>query len=378
VKVYWKVPSAARLLTFAMGYSVILSADYHPTVDRKTEAFAMGTGPFKLVSSVPGQEYRYERNPDYYQPGLPYLDGLTVRVVATDAMIPAMISGQGDTCHWVKGCTSNPQEAQQLKQQAPTLKLGSPVARPLGRAVYFNMSTPGPLQSVDVRRALAMTVDVDAVVSRYGGQEWAVRSGFFLPGMGLDVSEVNKLLGWDKPRADRVAEAKALLAKAGYANGFKSTALVRNLQEYIEAMTLITDNWKRDLNVDVTLDTPETAVEVERRSRFDYQVLWYFPTMKAGIHPMELGSQFICNAPENWAKYCNAELDATFAKMAGVLSGPDLKALTRQAETTLLNDVPAVPLLYPVDVTVGKPDVMGIAAQPWLTNEDYSTVWLNR
>jgi peptide/nickel transport system substrate-binding protein len=381
VKVYWKVPSASRLLTFAMGYSVILNAEYAPTVDRKTEAFAMGTGPFKLVSSTPGQEYRYERNPDYYLNGLPYLDGLTIKVVGTDALLPTMISGQGDNCSWVKGCISNPQDAQQVRQQAPTLKLGvpnPPVARPLGRAVYFNTSIPGPMQSVDVRRALAEAIDIESIVARYGGPEWSVRSGFFLPGMGLDVPEVNKAIGWDKPKDQRIADAKALLAKAGFANGFQAKALVRNQQEYVEAMTLITDGWRRDLGVDVSLDTPETAVEVEQRARYDYQILWYFPTMKAGVHPSELASQFICNAPENWARYCNKDVDASFAQIAGLLSGPQLKDLTRKVETTLLADMPAVPLLYPVDITVSKPDVQGLTIQPWLTNEDYLTVWLDR
>src|SRR5262245_62802617 len=36
----------------------------------------MGSGPFKLVEFQIGQAVKGERNPDYYHPGQPYLDGL--------------------------------------------------------------------------------------------------------------------------------------------------------------------------------------------------------------------------------------------------------------------------------------------------------------
>ena len=380
VRVIWKVPSGGKLSSFATGYSVIVSADHTPGKDRKKEEFAMGTGPFKLVSSKPGQEYRYERNPDYFIAGLPYLDALVFKVVTGDAVLPAMISGQGDTCgNLHSGCASSAEAVQQIGQQAPHLRM-APVRtpRPLERAVYFNTSIPGPLQSADVRRALALVVDRDGVIARYGGTEWAAASGVFLPGMALDLPQVNKLIGWDKSIADRVTEARALMAKAGYANGFKETAMVRNNVEYVEVMSLVTEAWKKHLNVEVKLDTPETAVEVDRRSRFDYRILWYFPTMKAGIHPSELASQFGCSAPENWARYCNAELDALFAKMGGIVSGPELKTLAREAETILLRDMPVIPLAFPLDVGVNKADVQGVVWHPWLTNEDYLRVWLNR
>ena len=379
VRVNWKVTSAGKLGIFATGYSAVMSADFVPGKDPKKEEFAMGTGPFKLAGFAAGKEYRYERYKDYHIEGRPYLDGLVVKVVTSDASLPAMISGQGDTCTLLRGCISSQENYELVQSKAPNLKLGTNrVPRPLGRAVYFNTSVPGPMQSVEVRRALALVIDRDSVIARYGGKDWAIASGFFLPGMALDLAEVDKLIGWDKPMADRVTEAKALMAKAGYASGFKETALVRNTVEYVEVMTLITESWKKHLNVDVKLDAPETAAEVDRRSRFDYHMVWYFPTLRAGIHPSELASQFICKAPENWARYCNPEIDGIFAKLGGVAGGAEAKALARQAETILLREMPGVPLLFPVDISLSKADVKGIVTQPWVTNEDYSTIWLDR
>ena len=63
--------------------------------------------------------------------------------------------------------------------------------------------------------------------------------------------------------------------------------------------------------------------------------------------------------------------------MAGV-GGAEAKTLAQQAERQILKDLPAIPLLYPIDVTVAKPEVKGNVAQPWLSNEDYINVWLDR
>src|SRR5260370_28274989 len=42
----------------------------------------IGTGHFKFVSYVPGQHVIMERNPNYWMPGLPYLDRVVIRAIA--------------------------------------------------------------------------------------------------------------------------------------------------------------------------------------------------------------------------------------------------------------------------------------------------------
>lgn len=381
VKVMWKVPANAKIGVFASGFSVILSADYHPTKDRKKEDFAMGTGPFKLTSFMSQAEYKYERNPDYYIKDRPYLDGLIFRVVTSQAQLPAMISGQGDMCHEVRACISAPEQEETLRQKAPQLKIwmDQKVPRPLGRAVYFNLEAQGPWQNVDVRRALALVIDRDSSVGVFG-KNYAVPLTW-TQGMGYDIASADKLIGWDKPLAARITEAKALMAKAGYANGFKATGMARAGEGsggYLDHLVLVAEAWKKHLGVDIKIDAPEVATEVEKRSRFDYQILLYVPTMRTVIHPSEMAGQFVCGAPENWARYCNKELDAIFSKMAGLADGKELTDLAKQAEAILLKDLPGIPLFQQIDVPVTKADVMGIVGQPYTSNEDYLTIWLNR
>ena len=382
VKVNWKTPSAAKLASLASGYSVMLSEKFHSTKDKKKEEFAMGTGPFRLASFTSQKEYKYERNKDYFVPDRPYLDGLSFRVVAVDAVLPAMISGQGDVTGAALGAVAAPEEADMVTKQAPkTLKLWSDqrTPNPLGRAVYFNVKTDGPWKNPDVRKAMALVLDRQGMAEAQGAKEgWAQKQEHFLPGMAMDNKEAEALVGWDKPIEERVKQAKALLSTAGVPNGFKMKALLRNQAEYLDFSTLAQESWKKHLGIDVAMDLVEVAVETQRKARFEYDMLFFYSVFRSGIHPTELGSQFLSGSAENWARTENKELDAIFAKIDGTLGGPELTTLAKQAQTHMLKDMGAIPLYRGSYVRLTKPEVMGIASHIWLTNKDYVGTWLNR
>ena len=70
-----KRPSAAIVTLLAGAHTVMMQAGIAERVDRKDPKFLIGTGPFKFKAYTPGVEFRAERNPHYWKPGLPYLDG---------------------------------------------------------------------------------------------------------------------------------------------------------------------------------------------------------------------------------------------------------------------------------------------------------------
>ena len=382
VKVTWKTPSAAKLASFASGYSVMLSQEFHSKADRKKEEFAMGTGPYRFASFISQKEYKYERNKDYFLPDRPYMDNLVFNIVSTDATLPAMISGQGDATGGALGALATPQDADQIaKQASKTLKMWTDqrTPNPLGRAVYFNAKTDGPWKNPDVRKAMALVLDRQAMADAQGAKEgWAQRQEHFLPGMAMDTKEAEALVGWDKPIDERVKQAKALLSTAGVPNGFKMKALLRNQAEYLDFSTLAQESWRKHLGVDVTMDLVEVAVETQRKARFEYDMLFFYSVFRMGIHPTELGSQFLSGSAENWARTENKDLDGIFAKVDGVLSGPELTTLAKDAQKLMLKDMGAIPLYRGSYVRLTKPDVAGIASHIWLTNKDYISTWLNR
>ena len=382
VKLKWKIPSAARLASLASGYSVIYSAEHASKADRKTEAFAMGTGPFKLTSFKSQQEYTYERNADYWFQGRPYLDGMKFQTVSVDASIPSVVSGQADfvASGGNDGYISDPENEVIYKKAGNAIKIWYDLRtpNPFNRSWFFNMKRQGPWQNPDVRRAMALVIDRTAVSGAYGSADWTKPSGPFLTGMALDMAEADKVVGWDKPIDARVTEAKALLARAGYANGFKTTAVVRNSAVYSNSALLAQEAFKKHIGIDVAFETVEVAVETQRKARGDFDNLSFYKVFRSGIHPVELSGQYVTGGTENWEQGADKELDAIFVKMAGLLSGPELNALSKQANTRILQNMFSIPMVRESNVPVTRSTVKGVTGHIWLTNGDHSTWWFDK
>ena len=77
-----KEPSAVMLTLLAGAHAVMMKAGIAEQVDRKDPKFLVGTGPFKFKSYTPGVDFRAERNPNYWKPGLPHIDGYQAVVMA--------------------------------------------------------------------------------------------------------------------------------------------------------------------------------------------------------------------------------------------------------------------------------------------------------
>jgi len=62
----------------ASGYSPIYPCHISP---RDTRTHPIGTGPFKFAEFKPNELIRVVRNPNYWKPGRPYLDGIEYTIV---------------------------------------------------------------------------------------------------------------------------------------------------------------------------------------------------------------------------------------------------------------------------------------------------------
>src|ERR671924_2129448 len=74
-----KRPQPALLLMLASGYSPVYPA-HVPLADLRQRC--VGTGPFKFKEYVRGQTIELVRNPDYFVPGRPYLDGIRYTIIS--------------------------------------------------------------------------------------------------------------------------------------------------------------------------------------------------------------------------------------------------------------------------------------------------------
>jgi len=198
---------------------------------------AVGTGPFKLVEYVAQDHITYARNPDYWNKPLPYLNGMTFKILTEEnARLAALRAGQ------IQYATLSAQGVAQLQNAPGITTLKAPNA---WVALHYINVSKKPLDDPRVRRALRMAVDTNEVIQKavYGA---GVPSGPIPSGYG-DWSLDGSTLPYLKPDLDG---AKKLLAEAGYPNG-GFTVEMKCSPQYPEfvASTLVVQDALRKLNV---------------------------------------------------------------------------------------------------------------------------------
>jgi len=167
-----------------------------------------GTGPFKVTEWAHGQYIVLDRNPGYWQEGLPKLNRLVLRVVTEPATASSMLQGgELDIVYRL------PSDVTAYLSTRPGIRtLSQP--RLEFTALYFNCMLR-PVDDINVRRALSYAIDYETAMKIVGFQGQRM-TGFLLSGM----------LGYDPNRlgyTQDLEKAKKLLSEAGYPDGFALT-----------------------------------------------------------------------------------------------------------------------------------------------------------
>jgi peptide/nickel transport system substrate-binding protein len=216
---------------------------------------AIGTGPFKLQEYVPQDRIVYTRNADYWDKALPYLDGMTFKVLTEEnARLAALKAGQ------IHYAFLNAPGAAQLEGAPGITVHRSPYAWVVLH--YINRRNK-PLSDPRVRRALRMAVDTGEVIQKaaFGA---AVPSGPVPTGYGEWFLEPQSL---PYLKAD-IEGAKKLLAEAGYPNGgFKIEIKCSPQYPEFVATALVLQESLKKLNVEVTVTQMEWGAFVAENAK---------------------------------------------------------------------------------------------------------------
>jgi peptide/nickel transport system substrate-binding protein len=173
----------------------------------------VGSGPYVLATSgtTAGSQYTFTRNPDYWNASAFPFDTVVLKYLAdSTALVNALRSGQVDGG-----------QITDYKNAAPLKSAGLTVEEYVtgdvdGLYIWDRGGTINPaLGDVRVRKALNMAFDRDAILTSAKGGLGAVTEQVFNPDSAAYDETLNDTYSYD------VAGAKALLAEAGYANGFE-------------------------------------------------------------------------------------------------------------------------------------------------------------
>lgn len=211
-KIVLKQPFAPLLSNLAMFCFAIASPS--AIKDQTPENYAtstqyppIGTGPFKFVEWTKDDKIVLERNPDYWGETAKLEKVILKTVPDNSARYLALKSGE---IHGMEG--ANPDDVTAAKND-PNLQVLLRPAMNVG-TVIFNV-TAEPFNNVNVRKAIAMAIDKKAVVAAFYGETGLVANQFLPPSMW----------GYNDKLEDYPYDpegAKALLAKAGFPDGFET------------------------------------------------------------------------------------------------------------------------------------------------------------
>ena len=264
-----KRPQPALLALLASGDTPIYPCHVSP---RDMRQHPIGTGPFKFVEYKPNQNIKLARNPDYWKPGRPYLDGVEYTIIPNrSTAILAFIAGKFDMTF--------PYEVtipllKDIKTQSPQAicEVGM-ASESIG--VLVNR-TVAPFDNADVRRAMALTLDRKSFIDILGQGEGEIGGALMPPPdgvWGMPAEMAADTCPATPAMCRRTARKPARLCKRlGYGPDKRLPVKIstRNLAVYRDPAAILIDQLK-EIYIDGELETVETAQWVPKLMRKDLQ-----------------------------------------------------------------------------------------------------------
>jgi len=229
----------------------------------------IGTGPFKFVEFKPNESIKLVKNPDYWKPGRPYLDGIEYTIIPNrSTAILAFVAGQFDltfpyeiTAPLVKD----------IAQQAPQA-ICELVPANSATNLLVNRGAP-PFDNADLRRALALALDRKSFIDILAQGQGDIGAAMEPPPSGvwgMPADMLTALPGYGPDLAKNRTEARDIMQKLGYGPD-KHLAIkvaVRNVPTYRDPGVILADQLK-EIWIDAELDSVETANWFPKLARKD-------------------------------------------------------------------------------------------------------------
>jgi len=227
--------------------------------DLKKPESVIGTGPWMLDVYKPNVSLTYVRNPGYFIAGQPYIDRIEAWVDEDNASrMAAFLSGKYDLGWEFPGTINRTDWVQikdTLKQKRPklqTVEYASPVM------THISMRTDQkPFSDIRVRHAMSMAIDrkalIESVYEGVGAMNPPVPAGLKEWSVPFDkLGDGAKYYTYDP------AEARKLLAAAGYPNGFPGPMCFTTYGStlLVDIMQLVTKDLKA-VGIDAKIDQKE-------------------------------------------------------------------------------------------------------------------------
>jgi peptide/nickel transport system substrate-binding protein len=296
----------------------------------------VGTGPFKYKSYTPGVEFRAERNPHYWTPGLPYIAEHQAMVMPDLTRIFASFRARQLTMTGIGRHLEKP-EADILQRDFPDAVVA--LGPRAGWDSFVMHHGKPPFNDPRMRRAVALATDREKMIE-ITAEGWGVLGGYIGPHMpyGLPLEELKRYPQFGDDMAKRRAEAKRLFVEARYARGLDVELVVRRGPLYERAALSRQDDLKQ-VGINLHLTLVDTAAFRERTEKGAFQAFTVLSAVTID-DPDLYYARRVCDSAWNFGKYCHPEFDQLFQEQSQTFDLQKRAEITRRMEHLLLQDVP--------------------------------------
>lgn len=354
-------PSTVFLQILAEPSCAVISKE---AVTKYGNAIKTGAGPFIFDATNSGKEkIVLKRNNNYHGQDnlgnkLPFLDSIVVNIVPTKEQELSMFKeGKLDMITSLPSQSVKEMVESQIKDfQAKPPKYFLDNSPEMITQYYTFNTKKAPFDNVKVRKAFNYAINRQKIVDDIlSGQAYGPGiKGITPPTFTVDGYDISNINGYDFD----VAQAKKLLAEAGYPNGkgFPSVKVIlnsggaRNSNVVVEIQKQLMEN----LNINIDFDVVPYAQKAEdsRFGRMDIvRDAWIadFPSPESFLN-LFYGANVPAdmNQPSfpNTSRFQNAEFDMYYAKGRDAKTKDSSMVYFMKAEQILMNEAPIMPLWY--------------------------------
>ncbi len=225
---------------------------------QKVEA---GTGPFMLKEWVADNSMTLVKNPNYFEKGAPAVDKVIFRVIPEQASLLAGVrSGELDMATINDGAI--------IRQAAKDAKVTVMSKPGLNMRIFSFNTSRKPFDDVRVRQAVSLALDAPEIltIAEFGmgkvtgplpiaATKWALAPSS-LPFTGPDVEQ-----------------AKGLLAKAGFPNGFTVKITCSSTYEGGLAVAQVAQDELKKIGIKAELEVVEWGVYIDKWVKRDFDTM---------------------------------------------------------------------------------------------------------
>jgi len=338
-----------------------------------------GTGPFRFSDYIRGEKLVLEANPDYWNAELPYVDGIELLHVAAWAdRGTAVLTGQADFSWNVSVDTWEEGNSREGILAARAACLNS-------HMVAINNEAEGPLSDPLVRRAIHLAVDRQSLIDTFAPVWEPAFVTRWLPSASPFATPQEELLtlpGYRPEKEEDIAAAQALMAEAGYPDGFETTFTAWTEAASSEvAVPAFAELLRTSLGITGDIEVIERARTADVLSSAEFSLFKSDTYASPILDPYPLWNTYLrTGSSQNWSRYSNTDFDALLDQLATETDAAARQDLVNQGLDMLDENPPFFLIGFCAHSPMWQDYVKGLSIDQRLFSKwgRFDTVWLDQ